>query len=1073
MDTSGNSFFSMMNGEKVFQFFQNSIKMPCFIPILSFSQVASTKNNGQIDDVTEFATIMTVPFTMPDGIKLATDVYLPLLSDCLLYTLVLDTNIFSFPLKDSFEIEFIKKGTQIVMYDSITPPDTLSTYPLKLKWNYYDPQNLIKNPNPYQMPVILTRTPYDKTGEDAMALMTLLGHAAVMQDMRGRYASEGVYMPMYSDSWDKTPYHPTWGHVLDRQTPLTDPRHGNKHEDGYNTVRYIAGEYDFDPTMDWLKDDTIIYDIDLDGDMDTITNNNKLTRVYDYNFDGVPDTFVVATPNVGTFGASALGNTQYQEAAAHKIDTLRAGLKCLLPIVATNEHFKYTGYQNGVFRDRIVTGWVKGQIFTGVDDDCDTCLVGGSGLYRAMDAALGNPGGVHNTLHTSYDYGNGNKFDAANEAIDHFTMWRPNSDFMAGYYPNSNGRADMDGSRAMLNATTGEGDANGTLSRYTNMDVPAYHLFGWWDIFVDGQIETNNLMRKYASKKNRGMQKMVIGPWAHQTIGSTETGDQEYPDNIYESLGLDLSDVGGDTLPLTDIFSSDIVSWYRHNLNYSKGLGEPKIFIPASTTWQKGGGTQNNCGVDSILIPYEDYAIPFEDFINFLSGYSALPPITIKVAICNNPNPGVLEFEIPANPESLLPGLASTEIKPPKDKDFSDFSVAPPVRFYVVGDGLDNTVGNYWFAADSFPLINGIEWTKTYLHQDGSLNETAPQVDEGYKIYVHDPDDPVLTTGGANMIVRTPQDDRNSQGQMNLADPLFAPYSMNRTGVISFTGDPIEDSLCIIGFPVATIFAKSNPGGVTDGPTDTDFFIRVLDVFPDGRELFVHEGCVNARGRAYARGIVHGADGKQNYYHGFPSDEPADGIDDIPFSNIEVGRLYEYKFKMMPIAYTWGAGHRMKVLISSSNYTRYQVNPNLPIEDGEFFRRKPGDGQSYVYQGVEMYPRVAVQRIAFSPEFPTNIDLPVYNPLMVPYAVEDNNVVTPILDALVYPNPATDNVSIYMSQIGKYRVELMNISGQTIFNKNFTDHIDINLGEMQGGLYLVKIEDIRTGEQIVEKISIR
>ena len=102
---------------------------------------------------------------------------------------------------------------------------------------------------------------------------------------------------------------------------------------------------------------------------------------------------------------------------------------------------------------------------------------------------------------------------------------------MAGYYPNANGRADMDASRAMLNENTGEGDPNGTLSRYTNMDVPAYHLFGWWDIFVDGQLETNNLMRKYASPKNRRMQKVVIGPWAHQTIGSVETGDQQYPDN--------------------------------------------------------------------------------------------------------------------------------------------------------------------------------------------------------------------------------------------------------------------------------------------------------------------------------------------------------------------------------------------------------------------------------------------------------------------------------------------------------------------------------------------------------------
>ena len=617
----------------------------------SMSSAQNTANNGQIDDISEFATIMEIPFTMPDGIKLMTDVYLPVLSDCLTYEITIDTNILGLPIFDAFTIELIKKGTQIIIYDSIILPDTLSKSPLKLKWNYYDKQNLVANPNPYQLPVIFTRTPYDKTGEDAMALMTLLGNTAVMQDMRGRYASEGVYMPMYSDSWAKDPYHPDWGHVLDRQTPVGDPKHGNYHEDGYNSIRYMTGAYEYDSSMSWLKSTPIVYDIDLDGDLDTILGNNRLMRVYDYNNDGVLDTFPVPTPSIGCFGASALANTQYQQAAAHKIDTLEAGLKCLLPIVGTNEHMRFTGYHNGVFRDRIVTGWVKGQIFTGVEDDCDTCGSGGENYFRNMDEALGNPGGVHNVMHTSYDYGNNNKFDAATEAIDHFTMFRPTDNDVAGYYPNSIGRSDMDASRATVDAS-GEGKLNGAYSRYRNMQVPSYHLFGWWDIFVDGQIETNNLMRKYAAPQIRKLQKVVIGPWAHQTIGSLETGDQTYPSNVYQALGLDLSATDNDILPLTDIFGSDIVSWYRHNLNYTKGYGEPKVFIPEAKNWQPGGG--GLCGVDSIRLPSVDYIIPFEDFINFLSGFSGLPPIQVEVSLCQTGGTTQMTFDIPKNPNSFL-----------------------------------------------------------------------------------------------------------------------------------------------------------------------------------------------------------------------------------------------------------------------------------------------------------------------------------------------------------------------------------------------------------------------------------
>jgi hypothetical protein len=70
--------------------------------------------------------------------------------------------------------------------------------------------------------------------------------------------------------------------------------------------------------------------------------------------------------------------------------------------VATNEHYRFTGYQNGVFRERIVTGWLKGQIFD-VEDE-----------LIATDSL------IQDNVHTSADYGLRNQFDAAAMAIDHF-----------------------------------------------------------------------------------------------------------------------------------------------------------------------------------------------------------------------------------------------------------------------------------------------------------------------------------------------------------------------------------------------------------------------------------------------------------------------------------------------------------------------------------------------------------------------------------------------------------------------------------------------------------------------------
>ncbi|MBM3453292.1 MAG: hypothetical protein FJX84_09155, partial [Bacteroidetes bacterium] len=373
--------------------YKKLLVLSLLIPVLSLAQVSN--NNGQLDNLEELSTKYTIPVTMPDGINLMMDVYLPVLRD----SLVINIDI----LGQSVPIEVLKKGVQFIMYDSI---------------------NGQPNPNPYQLPMVYSRTPYNKGDWDGIAApINMLGFAYGIQDMRGRYSSEGVYMPIYSDSWDKNAYHPTYGHVLD-VTPLSDPRNGNRHEDGYNTLQFLLNK-------DWM---------------------------FDNDQDGVPETSAKLTNGrLGTFGASALGYNQYQLAAARKIDPSQPGLKCMVPIVATQEFFRSTGYQNGVFADNLVNGWLKGQIFTGTDDD-----------LNEIDNDLDN------NLHSATDYGLPNKFVAATNAIEHFSSVRYLNG-PAGYYPNSIGRKDMDASRAPVNAL-GFGDSLGQFSRYTNMEVPAYHL---------------------------------------------------------------------------------------------------------------------------------------------------------------------------------------------------------------------------------------------------------------------------------------------------------------------------------------------------------------------------------------------------------------------------------------------------------------------------------------------------------------------------------------------------------------------------------------------------------------------
>lgn len=108
-------------------------------------------------------------------------------------------------------------------------------------------------------------------------------------------------------------------------------------------------------------------------------------------------------------------------------------------------------------------------------------------------------------------------------------------------------------------------------------------------------------------------------------------------------------------------------------------------------------------------------------------------------------------------------------------------------------------------APATFPEKDHLQWNRLYLHQDGSMNGNAPTEDEGYKMYVHDPDDPILTVGGNNMIVafcRSPDGTRDSQSQMEMTDPTNAPFTMDREGVIQFNTEALTDTFTIMGLPV-------------------------------------------------------------------------------------------------------------------------------------------------------------------------------------------------------------------------------------------------------------------------------
>ncbi len=203
----------------------------------------------------------------------------------------------------------------------------------------------------------------------------------------------------------------------------------------------------------------------------------------------------------------------------------------------------------------------------------------------------------------------------------------------------------------------------------------------------------------------------------------------------------------------------------------------------------------------------------------------------------------------------------------------------PTVRYYVMGAvGESGAPGNEWREADAWP-VPATE-TAFYLDADGALTREPP-AEDGEDTYVHDPSNPVPTVGGANI------------------GPESGPYDQrsieSRDDVLIYTTPPLESPLEVTGVVRARIWLAS------DAP-DTDMIVRLTDVYPDGRSMLLMDGGLRTRFR--------------------------DG-DYTRETFMEPGTPYELTFDVGATSNIFNAGHRIRIIVASSNAPRFEPNPGL------------------------------------------------------------------------------------------------------------------------------------------------
>jgi predicted acyl esterase len=201
----------------------------------------------------------------------------------------------------------------------------------------------------------------------------------------------------------------------------------------------------------------------------------------------------------------------------------------------------------------------------------------------------------------------------------------------------------------------------------------------------------------------------------------------------------------------------------------------------------------------------------------------------------------------------------------------------PSVYYYVMGDVTDtNAPGNIWRAADDWPPVHTD--TNWYFHENGVLSTTFPSNYESID-YTYNPLTPVPTIGGQNL--------------QQPPGPFDQTSIENRADVLLFTSDGLTEPYEATGAIKAKLYVSS------DCP-DTDFTVKLTDVYPDGRSMLITDGILRMRNR--------------------------NGLDHWDF--IESGEIYEIEVDLWTTSYIWNTGHKIRVAISSSNYPRFLNNPN-------------------------------------------------------------------------------------------------------------------------------------------------
>ncbi len=207
----------------------------------------------------------------------------------------------------------------------------------------------------------------------------------------------------------------------------------------------------------------------------------------------------------------------------------------------------------------------------------------------------------------------------------------------------------------------------------------------------------------------------------------------------------------------------------------------------------------------------------------------------------------------------------------------------PRIQYYLMGK-------NEWRTSDVWPLKNTTHqsWYLTGMGKahsrlgDGKLIATLPESDS-QDTFTYDPANPIPSLGGHTCCTGSDTEAGGyDQSKLEL-----------RNDMLVYSSDVLAEGIEVTGTLTASLYVSSTA-------LDTDFTVKLIDVYPDGRAFNIQEGVMRMRYR-----------------------------DSLRESKLMTpGKVYKIDIDLNASSNYFAKGHQIRIEVSSSNFPRWDRNLN-------------------------------------------------------------------------------------------------------------------------------------------------